>query len=166
MTRRRKRLALAAAALGLLALTGLLVFAGLLRSWSDVRRLDPHLAREAFAAERAAAGVGPAYLEITSAGSVLVDRALEQDRPTAVTTLHLLAWDPREENLIRMAIPYWFVDVKTSGPINLGTLASLLVGDWQGVGLAVSADDLRRRGPGLVLDHELDGGARILLRSE
>jgi D-alanine-D-alanine ligase len=33
-------------------------------------------------------------------------------------------------------------------------------------GLAVSADDLRRRGPGLVLDHELDGGARILLRSE
>ena len=47
--------------------------------------------------------------------------------------------------------------------VNLGTLISVLSSDWDNLDLRVSVDDLERRGPGLVLDHQGADGARIVL---
>jgi hypothetical protein len=60
----------------------------------------------------------------------------------------------------------WFVRVKMSGGLDLGTLTSLLAGDWQHLDVSVSLRDLERRGPGLVLDHARADGARIVLWTE
>jgi hypothetical protein len=81
-------------------------------------------------------------------------------------TLHLLAWDPRQDKLLQVAFPFWFVRVKMNDTINLGTMATALSGDWDNLELKVSVAELCRRGAGVVLDHTRQDGLRLLLWSE
>ena len=50
--------------------------------------------------------------------------------------------------------------------LNLGTITSALTRDWENLDLKVSVEELERLGQGLVLDHRLENGARILLWNE
>jgi hypothetical protein len=65
-----------------------------------------------------------------------------------------------------VAFPFWFVRVKMSATFNLGTLTSALARDWGHLDLRVSVQDLEKRGPGIILDHRLPDGKRLLLWSE
>ena len=142
------------------------VFLVQLGSWSDVRSVSPAEAAVAFDDVLAAIGGGPPYVEIDAAGAVSVHREQEGDQPTPLDTLHLLSWEPGPERLVRIAFPFWFVRLKTTDELNLGTLTAVLVGDWESLALRVSTDDLERRGPALVIDHARADGARILLWTE
>jgi hypothetical protein len=137
-----------------------------LSSWSELRRATPAEAAAAFAEARATAGGGPAYIAIDPDGTVHVRRELEREEPAELAALHLEAWDPGSGRLVHTRFPYWFVRLKLSRTLNLGTFTTFLAGDWEHLDLAVTEDDLARRGPGLVLDHETAGGARILLWNE
>jgi len=77
--------------------------------------------------------------------------------------LTLLGWSSSEEKLLRVDYPRWFVRLKTAASFNLGTMISVARGDWGHLDLSVTFDDLRRRGPGLLLDHRIENGSRILL---
>jgi hypothetical protein len=151
---------------GVAALLGVAVFGVLLTSWSSVSRVSAADADTAFARALAPFGEGPAYLVIDASGGVEVRRELERDDPPELEALHLLAWEPVHERLVDVAFPMWFVRVKMSGGLDLGTLTSLLAGDWQHLDVSVSLRDLERRGPGLVLDHARADGARIVLWTE
>jgi len=154
-----------------LALLGMGVAAILFLSWTDLHEANPRAARAAFAEALALAGrSGPqaatAYLYLDEAGQVQVRRELESDPPSDLRTLHLLAWDPHDDRLLRVDFPYWFVRVKMNDTINLGTMTTALSGDWQHLELKVSVGELRRRGAGVVLDHTRQDGMRLLLWSE
>ena len=137
-----------------------------LSRWSDLRTVTAEEAERAFAETLAESGGGTPYLEISEAGTVHVHRELESEASVSLRALHLLAWEPGGGRLLRIAFPFWFVRLKMSDALNFGTMASVLAHDWKHLDLRVSEDDLERRGPGLVLDHALPDGARILLWTE
>lgn len=155
-----------AGVLALLAAAGISVSWFLLSSWSELHVASRPEADQAFMEAMTQAGGGAPYLEISDTGAVLVHRELERPRPVALGTLHLLAWEPDGERLLRMALPFWFIRIKMSGTLNLGTLTTALAGDWEHLDLRVSEQDLEKRGPGIILDHRLSDGKRLLVWSE
>ena len=163
----RKRWALRALLLlGVLGILGGGGFAVLFSTWSELEEASPAQAADAFAEALGRAGGGAAYLEISAAGEVSVRRELEGETPAELAKLHLLAWQPARQRLVRIAFPYWFVRVKLTRSLNLGTLTTALARDWDNLDLRVTEEDLARRGHGLVLDHERLDGSRILLWNE
>lgn len=149
--------------LGIFALIMAVVGAITLASWGDLRKVDPGEAQRIFAEARAQLGDSPAYIELSSDGSTLVHRELEQAQPSELQALHVITLESSSSRLLEIAFPFWFVRLKMSRTMNLGTLASILAHDWKNLDLNVSEDDLERRGPGLVLDHTASSGSRILL---
>jgi len=145
---------------------GLTVSAGLLSNWTRVRSVEPAEAERAFSDALAKSGGGTPYVEIAADGTVTVHREQESSKPFALRTLHVVARRPDGDRLVEIAFPFWFVRLKLSGTLNLGTLTTLLAGDWSRIDLRVTANDLRRRGPGLILDHRPARGGRLLLWTE
>ncbi len=154
------------AVLAAVAVLGLGVSALFFAHWSEVRTVGPEVASSALADAIEEAGGGPAYLVISDTGTVSVRRELEGSEPAPLSKLNLLTWQPKEGRLLRVGFPFWFVRAKMTDSLNLGTLTSVLVGDWKNLDLRVSEDDLALRGPGLILDHTSADGTRVLLWTE
>lgn len=134
--------------------------------WTKLYETTSADAERRMSEARGALGEGPPYLEVGAAGEMVVRRELERAEPTDLRKLHLLGWDPAREQLVEIEFPWWFVRLKMSEHLNLGTLASALAGDWRHLDLKVTEDDLERLGPGLVLDHRRADGGRLLLWTE
>lgn len=77
---------------------------------------------------------------------------------TSLSTLNILVWDPDEERLARIALPFWLLRLK-SDPIRLGAYASGL--DEGGVTLR--PEDIEKYGAGIILDTETSSDERVLL---
>ena len=162
---KKSRLGWALALLGVGGLAGAAGFGVLLSSWSELSRGTREEAAAAAEGFLAGPAAGPAFLVISPEGQVSVRRDLEREVPTALRTL--AAWTCRTDGrIVRTDLPMWFVRVKTTDRLNLGTLTSLLARDWNDLDLSVTVEDLERRGPGLVLDHTDADGARLLLWTE
>ncbi len=76
----------------------------------------------------------------------------------AITTLHILAWDPREEKLAKIDVPWWLVRMK-SGPIRFSAYASGLDDD----GVSLRPEDIERHGPGIIAELAMERDHRVLL---
>jgi hypothetical protein len=163
---RLRALGWGALALGIIAVLGIGLSAVMFSRWSEVRTLSAEEADREFTAEIVRAGGGRAYLELEADGTVRANRDMEGSKPRSLAALHLLAWDPERRTLLRIAFPMWFVQVKMSRALNLGTITSALARDWRNLDLTVSVEELERSGPGIVLDHRREDGAHILLWTE
>jgi len=135
----------------------------LLSQWTDVTQVTPAEVDRVFSEAIAEAGGGLPYVEIVDNGIIIVHREQEMDRAMGFNTLTLLAWSPRENMMIRMDYPSWFVRLKTSSSLNLGTMIAAASKDWGHLDLRISYADLLKRGPGLILNHNSGTGARILI---
>lgn len=138
----------------------------LLSRWSSIENPSPAGASAAFDRALDGAGGGAPYIEIGASGAVTVHRELEVPGSPPLATLHLLAWDPGLQRLLRVSFPFWFVRLKMSETLNLGTLTAALARDWGNLDLEVTEEDLQRRGPGLVLHLNRPDGGRLLLWTE
>jgi len=148
------------------ALLGLAGSAVMFSLWSDAEAADAAAAEQAFERVLASCGDPRPYLRVHEDGRVRVDRGLERPTPAELSRLTLLAWDPEGETLLRLALPWWFVRAKMTRSLNLGTLTTLLAGDWGNLDLRVTESDLEHRGAGLVLDRRLADGRRLMLWTE
>ncbi len=149
--------------LAALAAAGILSAVTMFSRWSEVRTLSSAEADREFTTVLARSGGGIPYVEITPGGEVIVHREQEKGEATPLGTLHLLAWEPAGGRLVRIGFPFWFVRLKMTDTINLGTLTTVLTEDWKNLNLKISVEDLERRGPAVIIDHTLDEGGRILL---
>ena len=131
--------------------------------WTDVTDALPSEADKIFTAAVIEAGKEPPYLEISNNGEVIVHRDQEGKEILGFDKLTLLAWSATEQKILRLDYPAWFVRLKTSSSLNLGTMISMVRKDWGHLDLSVSYDDLARRGPALLLDHQLENKSRIML---
>ncbi|MGE3274844.1 MAG: hypothetical protein AB7O67_07015 [Vicinamibacterales bacterium] len=77
--------------------------------------------------------------------------------PPDIDQVHVLAWDPDEEQLARLSLPFWFLRLK-SGPIAFSGYASGL--DDQ---VSIRPEDIQKHGPGIVLDEVFPHGERVLI---
>lgn len=86
------------------------------------------------------------------------------DRPAGTTrpeTLNILAFDPRNERVVRMDVPFWLLRLRMRGTrINLGG-SSMDLNDMN-----ITVEDLERWGPTLIVDHTAPDGARVLVWSQ
>lgn len=84
---------------------------------------------------------------------------LDPDQPR-LESLHILVYNPREERLVRLAIPFWLLRL---GKHNSEIKIAPDRGDIDFDRLNLTVDDLEREGPGLVLDHQSSDGERVLV---
>lgn len=84
--------------------------------------------------------------------------------PVPLTGLRVLAWAPRDRKLVRFTLPLWMLRLGGgSHRIRLSGREASLNSD---VSLNVTADELERRGPGLILDYTTPSGERVLVWAE
>jgi len=91
----------------------------------------------------------------------VAEREKEPRSTVQITTLHLLAWDEDDEELVRFSLPFWLLRMK-SGPIGFSSYAS-------GIDrVSLRPEDIERHGPGLILDVTEDrrGRGRVLIWAE
>jgi hypothetical protein len=86
------------------------------------------------------------------------DRPDGTKRPEA---LAIMAFDSRDERVVRMDIPFWLLRLKMHGPINLNGNGNVDLAK-----LRLTVEDLERYGPTLIVDHHDANGSRVLVWTE
>jgi hypothetical protein len=99
----------------------------------------------------------PPLVEVS--GNDTRSRVPPKDAPRAsLSALHVLAWNPDDEHLARIDIPFWLIRLKES-PIRFANYASGAV-DFD---VPITAADIERYGPGIVVDLHRPGRERALV---
>jgi hypothetical protein len=80
---------------------------------------------------------------------------------TSPTSLHLVAFDPADNRLKRLTLPFWLLRLSGSGQIRIG---DDVLEQVRGAPLTVK--DVEDAGPGLLLDHADRDGRRVLVWTE
>lgn len=102
------------------------------------------------------------YLVIKDGRPVVSDEKTRRaGRP--LEALHIIVWDPDERKMIRLNMPFWLLRMTKGRPIRLSSNTDA---DGEPMRLNISAEDLERRGAGLILDHTEASGQRVLVWSQ
>ncbi len=150
---------LVACVVGLIALAG----AGIYFVTREVRiqRATAASAEEAFDRERARFSNQHPLLVIRDDDVVWEGEQVESSttarRPDA---LHVLVFDPDDERLVRIHVPFWLLRWSRHGTLRLSS------DEFDLRRLKLTVEDLERMGPALLLDHRERDGTRVLLWSE
>jgi hypothetical protein len=144
---------LAAAAVAGVSVFGVLVWRAVV-----VEEAAADEASRAFDEIRVALGSAPPIVEFSPDGRARRVREPPAGGAAGVTTLRALAYQAGPRRLVRAEVPFWFVKLK--GPAARVALRGTGL-DLDRLGL--TAPELERYGPGLVLDERLAGGDRLLV---
>lgn len=149
-----------------IVIVGIGVIAGgiyLVKTQVDVQTVETSSGAEEFDRLRAGFEGQKPFIELKSnAGeeaTAVVNREPAERRPGKVSTVHVRVWSPDENKLVRVDLPFWMMRLMGSKPINIETGH----GAFKNVALRVSAEDLERRGPGLVMDYATPDGEAVLV---
>ena len=99
-------------------------------------------------------------LTLDADGTVKVQVATAWHGDTVPETLHVMGWEADEGRILTVHLPFWLLRFADDGRFELDTAR----GDPFTIDLTV--DDLERHGPGLIVDHERPGRARVLIWTE
>ena len=89
----------------------------------------------------------------------------DPDRPGHGNTrrpdqLYVLAFDPDDERIVKVTVPFWLLRLKSRGTIDFNG------GQLELEDLKLTVEDLERFGPTLIVDHKSTGGERVLVWSQ
>jgi hypothetical protein len=131
------------------------------KSHIDVRTTTTAAATEDFQTIRQRFATQRPLIELDEHGSFLranVDRPAGTQQPQ---TLNVMAFDPHDEKVVRMELPFWLLRLKGGGGrFDIGR---------SNVDLArmhITVEDLERYGPILILDQKDTDGSRVLVWSQ
>jgi hypothetical protein len=117
-----------------------------------------------FAQARARFAGQQALVEISAGDEPVIHRDLVKgSRGRKLESLRVLAYDHREQKLVRVSIPFWLLRLLPSDHFSFLNDDGIEI-DADRVKL--TADDLERRGPGLVLDTKDRRGSEVLVWTE
>jgi hypothetical protein len=131
------------------------------RSHVDVRATTVTAASSDFDAVRARFSAQKPLIELDDHGEFV--RA-NTDRPAGTTrpqSLNVMAFDPDDEKVVRMDLPFWLLRLKSGG-----STFRMNGGDVDLAKLRLTVEDLEHFGPTLILDHKDQKGARVLVWSQ
>jgi hypothetical protein len=83
--------------------------------------------------------------------------------PRELNAMHVLAYDPGARKLVNVIIPGWLLEIAGRGRARLKISETEVVQRLDG---QIGVDDLKRGGPGLVLDSTDLNGRRLLIWTE
>ncbi|HVD94282.1 MAG TPA: hypothetical protein VNC21_18425, partial [Vicinamibacterales bacterium] len=147
---------------GILGIIGMAA-AGLwfVKSHVDIRSTTSAEATSDFQTIRARFPNQKPLIELDEHGSFLhanTDRPAGSQRPE---TLNFMAYDPRDDRVVRMDLPFWLLRFKMRGNrIDLGN------SNVDFAKLRLTVEDLERFGPTLILDRKDRDGSRVLIWSQ
>jgi hypothetical protein len=146
-----------------LAVGGVMFTVAFFRQGMTVAAMSPDRATAEFDAVRARyPGQQPLIRMVDGRPEFIAERATQSSPSTApLKTMHVMAWDDDEEQLVTFAIPFWLLRLK-SGPIQLSAYAQ----GWNDRGVSFRIEELERAGPGLVLDLSDRREGRVLIWAE
>lgn len=100
----------------------------------------------------------PPILTLDSRERVTLTRQ-PPDKPAGErpNTMHVMAYDDEDSRIVRVTVPFWMLRLGRE-KIRLGSGS-----DLQFEQLHITAEELERYGPALVLDHRGLGGKRVLV---
>jgi hypothetical protein len=99
------------------------------------------------------------YLIIKDGEPVVSDQpAAAPGKP--VEALHIIVWDPDERKVVTLNMPFWLLRMTKGQPIRISSNDDP---GGEAVKLKITAEDVERRGPGLILDHKEASGERVLV---
>lgn len=130
------------------------------KSHVDIQTTTVAAATEDFQTIRQRYAAQKPLIELDERGSFLranTERPAGTQRPQ---TLNMMAFDPRDEKVVRMELPFWILRLKSGASFGLGR---------SNVDLArmhLTVEDLERYGPMLILDQKDNDGARVLVWSQ
>jgi hypothetical protein len=129
----------------------------------EARKATPTAAASEFDAIRTRFRGQKPLIELDERGRFLrsnTDRPAPEN-PQEPHALYVLAFDPDDEGLVKVTIPFWLLKLKTGNSrIDFGS------GNVDLEDLKISVDDLERFGPTLILDQTNRGGDRVLVWSQ
>lgn len=129
----------------------------------EARKATPAVAASEFDAVRERFRGQKPLIELDERGRFLrsnTDRPAP-DNPKRPEHLYVLAFDPDDEGLVKVTIPFWLLRLKTGNSrIDFGS------GGVDFEDLKLSVEDLERFGPTLILDQTNRGGDRVLVWSQ
>jgi hypothetical protein len=102
---------------------------------------------------------------IVEDGEAVLTKGRPERRPGHITALHIMVWDPQDERVVSLNIPFWLIRMTKGHPIKLSGSRDNedIEGADAGPQLTITADDLEQFGPGLILLHRDAGGERIVV---
>jgi hypothetical protein len=131
------------------------------KSHVDVRTTTVAAATEDFSAIRQRFAVQKPLIELDEHGGFLranTERPAGTQRPQ---TLNIMAFDPRDEKVVRMELPFWILRLKSGGgSFDIGRSSVDLAR------MRITVEDLERYGPILILDQTDNHGSRVLVWSQ
>ena len=92
---------------------------------------------------------------------LVAERASQTPTQTTLKTLHVVAFDSDEGNLVNLSIPFWLLRMK-SGPIRLSAYRQ----GWDDRGVSFRIEDLEKHGPGIIADVTQAGEGRVVIWAE
>ncbi|MFB3854400.1 MAG: hypothetical protein ACE148_11325 [Vicinamibacterales bacterium] len=105
-------------------------------------------------------------IEIDDDGDAAINREAQGKPAGALSNIRFMVWDPSEGKLVRFSLPFWLFRL-TGGK---GVTISEGGGDdgfrFGKVKFRMTAADLEKFGPGLILNHEERGGERVIVWTE
>jgi len=145
--------------LGVIAMAATALY--FVKSHVDIRSTTVAVATEDFQSIRQRFAAQKPLIELDEEGDVIranVDRPNGTQRPQ---TLNIMAFDSHEKKVIRLALPFWILRLKSGGSrFDIGR---------SNVDLArmrLTVEDLERYGPILILDQKDTDGSRVLVWSQ
>ena len=143
------------------AIVGWSIFGVLVWRAVEVEEADEPQALRRFHAVRATLPAAPPLLDLDSGGNVIRRAPMVAASDGALESLSALAYQPRERRLVHAVMPFWFFTLKAP--------AAQYV--FRGTGLdlkrlGVTAAELKRHGPAIVIDHVYPDGRRLLVWTE
>jgi hypothetical protein len=99
------------------------------------------------------------YLVIKD-GEPVVTEAPAASPGKPVEALHIIIWDPDEQKVVKLNMPFWLLRMTKGQPIRISSHDD---SGGKAMKLRITADDLEKRGPGLILDHKEATGERVLV---
>jgi hypothetical protein len=149
-------------AIGILGIVAMAA-AGLwfVRSHVDVRTTTTAAASSDFDSVRQRFTAQKPLIELDDHGDFV--RA-NTDRPAGTVRpqmLNIMVFDPEEEKVVRMELPFWLMRLKSGG-----ARFSMGGGNVDLAKLRLTVEDLERFGPTLILDQKDHKGTRVLIWSQ
>jgi hypothetical protein len=143
-----------------LVIAGLVVMVAVVRDRVDIDRTQTESSAQVeFDRIRAQFTDPSPMLEFDGETPRLSDEARRRQHEGRLGSVAVLAWNPREGELVRLSLPFWLLRLQGK-PFKIGDVVSGLDAD----ALTLTAEDIERFGPGILLDYEDDRrGARVLV---
>lgn len=142
-----------------LIIAGLFVVAAVVRDRIEIDRTQTAASAEAeFEKVRLQFPGATPMLTYDGRQAALADTARQGASTTRLDSLAVLAWNPRQNELVRLSLPFWLLRMQGK-PFVLGDM----VNSFEDRSLQLTAEDIERHGPGIVLDYADSNGTRVLV---